>query len=45
VPNLPRVMLRALRIVAWMLVLLVGLAAPNVAPLTTARQSDVIVRQ
>ena len=34
-PNLPRVMLRApLRVVAWMLLLLVGLAAPDVAPLT-----------
>jgi hypothetical protein len=33
-PNLPRVMLRApLRVVAWMLLLLVGLAAPDVAPL------------
>src|SRR5262245_12418857 len=32
--NLPRVMLRApLRVVAWMLLLLVGLAAPDVAPL------------
>ena len=30
-PNLPRVMLRApLRVVAWMLLLLVGLAAPDV---------------
>jgi hypothetical protein len=34
-PNLPRVMLRApLRVVAWMLLLLVGLAASDVAPLT-----------
>jgi len=33
-PNLPRVILRApLRVVAWMLLLLVGLAAPDVAPL------------
>jgi hypothetical protein len=33
-PNLPRVMLRApLRVVAWMLLVLVGLAAPDVAPL------------
>jgi hypothetical protein len=33
-PNLPRVKLRApLRVVAWMLLLLVGLAAPDVAPL------------
>ena len=33
-PNLPRVMLRApLRVVAWTLLLQVGLAAPDVAPL------------
>ena len=33
-PNLPRVMLRApLRVVAWMLLVLVGLAAPDVAPI------------
>jgi len=33
-PNLPRVILRApLRVVAWMFLLLVGLAAPDVAPL------------
>jgi hypothetical protein len=33
-PNLPRVMLRAPhRVVAWMLLLLVGLAAADVAPL------------
>jgi hypothetical protein len=32
--NLPRVMLRApLRVVTWMLLVLVGLAAPDVAPL------------
>jgi hypothetical protein len=32
-PNLPRVMLRApLRVVAWTLLLQVGLAAPDVAP-------------
>ena len=39
-PNLPRVMLRApLRVVAWMLLLLVGLAAPDVAPLADGAES------
>ena len=33
-PNLPRVLLRApLRVMAWTLLLLVGLATPDVAPL------------
>ena len=39
-PNLPRVILRApLRVVAWMLLLLVGLAAPDVAPLADGAES------